>query len=111
SEGLSTWMVLRKGREMAVLTNNSSVYLSRTIADKNKTVSTFCFVLFIYFMVDFFLHFSARVPAYGMIRPTLLLVLVISMSLFAQQNVLKRRGSNESFKVISILLAYLFVSV
>src|SRR5690606_273338 len=76
-----------------------------------KTVSSFCFGLYIYFLIDFFLHFSARVSAYGAIRPTLLLFFLISVSLFIQQGALKGRGQDQSFKAILILLGYLFVSL
>ena len=54
-------------------------------AGGSRSINTITFVIFLYFLIDFFLHLSARIPGYGVIRPTLLLVLIISLSLFFQR--------------------------
>lgn len=90
---------------------NQSVLGSVTLAGRNREISGFAFGLYIYFLVDFFLHFSARVPAYGLIRPTLLLVFIISMSLYVQAGKLKGLGSDPLIKAMNALLIYLLISL
>lgn len=75
------------------------------------TVSQFSFFLFLYFILDFFLRFSVRIPGYGVIRPTLLAVAAISLLLFAQRDKLKGRFDDPIFKVIFVLLGYLLISL
>jgi len=76
-----------------------------------ETVSTFCFVMYIYFLIDFFLHLSARIPPYALIRPTLLLVIIISLSLILQRQKLSTFSGGLPFKSIKILFAYLVISL
>ncbi|MCL7945687.1 O-antigen ligase family protein [Marinobacter sp. ATCH36] len=75
------------------------------------TISQFSFVLYLYFILDFFLRFSARIPGYGAIRPTLLVVAVISLSLFLQRDKLKGRFEDPIFKAIFVLFGYLVISL
>lgn len=74
-------------------------------------VSNATFILYLYFVIDFFLRFSVRVPGYGVLRPTLLMVLIISAVLFAQRESLKGRFNDPVFKAIFILLGYLLISL
>ena|SRR5690554_31929 len=74
-------------------------------------VSSFCFGAYVYFLVDFFLHLSARIPGYGVIRPTLLLILIISFSLFVQRDNLRDLNKDPMYKSIVILIAYIFLSL
>tara|TARA_R110000850_G_scaffold102658_1_gene212014 strand:- start:6329 stop:7705 length:1377 start_codon:yes stop_codon:yes gene_type:complete len=74
-------------------------------------VSQFSFVLYLYFILDFFLRFSARIPGYGTIRPTLLAVAIISLSLFVQRDQLKGRFDDPIFKAIFVLFGYLVISL
>ena len=85
--------------------------MSSVGANERASASAFTFWLFIYFLIDFFLHLSARIPAYALIRPTLLLVLLISASLFFQRD--KFRGWTRDPIVASLLLlvGYLVVSL
>jgi len=76
-----------------------------------ETVSTFCFVMYIYFLIDFFLHLSARIPPYALIRPTLLLVIIISLSLMLQRQKFSTFSGGLPFKSIKILFAYLIISL
>src|SRR5690554_2882147 len=78
---------------------------------KEIKVSTFCFGAYIYFLIDFFLHLSARIPGYGVIRPTLLLVLIISFSLIIQRDRLRDVHKDPAYKAIIILIAYIFISL
>lgn len=69
------------------------------------------FWLYMFFLVDFFLHLSARIPGYGAIRPTLLLVLLITWSLFSQRIKIQGRANDPIFKAILLLIAYIIVTV
>jgi O-antigen ligase len=73
-------------------------------------VSNSCFFFYLYFVVDFFLRFSARIPGYGVIRPTFLLILIISGLLLAQKDVIKDRFDDPIFKAIFVFLGYLVFS-
>src|SRR5690554_2306113 len=78
---------------------------------KEMQVSAFCFGAYMYFLIDFFLHLSARIPGYGIIRPTLLLVAIISMSLIVQRDRLKDISKNPAYRAILFLIGYIFVSL
>ncbi|WP_405420038.1 O-antigen ligase family protein [Marinobacter flavimaris] len=60
--------------------------------------------------MDFFLHLSQRIPGYGVLRPTLLLVALISGLLFLQKDRIKDRTNDPIFKAILVLLGYMIVS-
>lgn len=75
-----------------------------------EPVSTFTFGLFTYFNIDFFLHLSARIPGYGLIRPTLLLVLFLTFLLFTQRHKFHDIYQTEPFKRIKWLIFYLGLS-
>lgn len=76
-----------------------------------KIVSQFSFVLYLYFILDFFLRFSARIPEYGAIRPTLLAVAIISLLLYLQRDKLKGRFEAPIFKAIFVLFGYIVISL
>lgn len=76
-----------------------------------EQVSTVTFGLFMYFLIDFFLHLSARIPGYGVIRPTLLLVLVISVSLFIQREKFRGWSKDPIVASLFVLVVYLAVSL
>lgn len=84
---------------------------SANLSTDKTLVSTATFVLYLYFVVDFFLRFSARIPGYGVLRPTLLMVLIISLLLFIQRDKLRKRFNDPIFKAVFILLGYLFFSL
>jgi hypothetical protein len=73
-------------------------------------VSGFTFGLFIFFNIDFFLHLSARIPGYGVVRPTLVLVFLITFLLFSQKNKFQDIYQAEPFKRIKWLVIYLALS-
>ncbi|MDF0752172.1 O-antigen ligase family protein [Marinobacter sp. 71-i] len=74
-------------------------------------VSQFTFILYLYFILDFFLRFSSRIPGYGAIRPTLLAVASISLLLFLQRDKLKGRFDDPIFKAIFVLFGYIIISL
>ena len=69
---------------MASVISNAKAAAGMAPGDRSPA-SSFSFGIYIFFLIDFFLHLSARFPAYGVIRPTLVLVLIISLSLFLQR--------------------------
>ena len=74
-------------------------------------VSNLLFWLYIYFIIDFFLHLSARIPGYGHIRPTLLLVLLITAGLFTQSSKLHSVTNDHILKRIKYLIYYLILTL
>jgi O-antigen ligase/polysaccharide polymerase Wzy-like membrane protein len=68
------------------------------------------FWIYLYFLVDFFLHLSARIPGYGVIRPTLLLVALIAGLLFVQRESLKGKIRDPIFQAVLVLLGYMVLS-
>ncbi len=76
-----------------------------------KPAGTFTFLLYMYFLLDFFLHFSARIPGYGIIRPTLLLVLIITISLVTQKDNFKGWTQDPIVKSLFAFLIYLAVTL
>lgn len=78
---------------------------------RDVQVSTFCFSVYIFFLLDFFLRFPARIPGYGSIRPTVLELGIITLLLFFQKDKLKGRTDDPIFKAILILIAYIIVTL
>ncbi|WP_250829970.1 O-antigen ligase family protein [Marinobacter sediminum] len=74
-------------------------------------VNQFSFVLYLYFILDFFLRFSVRIPGYAVIRPTLVAVAAISLLLFLQRDKLKGRFQDPIFKALFVLFGYLVISL
>jgi hypothetical protein len=74
-------------------------------------VSTFCFGAYIFFLLDFFLRFPARIPGYGSIRPTVVELGLISLLLFVQKDKLKGRADDPIFKAILVLIAYIVITI
>ena len=68
------------------------------------------FWLYLYFLVDFFLHLSQRIPGYNVLRPTLLLVALIGGFLFLQKDLIRDRTDDPIFKAVLVLLAYMVIS-
>lgn len=79
--------------------------------EDQQQVSNFLFWLYIYFVIDFFLHLSARIPGYGVIRPTLLLVVLITIGLVSQKDKLSEVVNDPVFKAIKRLILYLIVTL
>ena len=73
-------------------------------------VSTLCFGAYLYFILDFFLRFSARIPGYGAFRPTVLMFLFVLILLFMQGSRLKGRSGDPIFKAFIALLIWLVIS-
>lgn len=74
-------------------------------------VSTLCFGAYLYFIVDYFIRFSARIPSYGAVRPTLLMFVIITISLFLQKDRLRGKVDDPIFKAVIALFAYLAISL
>lgn len=74
-------------------------------------VSSFTFGFFIYFTLDFFLRFSARIPGYSAFRPTLIAVAVIFLLLLSQRDKLSDKFKHPVFKPILFLILYILISL
>jgi len=79
--------------------------------NQNKPVNSFVFWLYIYFVIDFFLHLPARIPGYGVIRPTLLLVVVLTILLISQKDKFAGIGDDPIFKKIKLLIFYVIITL
>lgn len=79
--------------------------------EKNSQVGDGIFWLYIYFVVDFFMHLSQRIPGYGVIRPTLLLVVVLTLILVSQKDKFSGVGEDPVFKKIKLLVIYIVVTL
>jgi len=78
---------------------------------EQEAVSNGVFWLYIYFLIDFFMHLSQRIPGYGAPRPTLILALIISIMLFMQKRQLNGYGSDLITKGIITLIIYIAVTL
>lgn len=77
----------------------------------DQVVSSFTFVFFLYFILDFFLRFSVRIPGYSNLRPTLVAVVILAILLFVQREKLVEKFKHPVFKPVFVLLAYLVISL
>lgn len=78
---------------------------------QQSSVSRLCFGLYLFFVVDFFLRFSARIPGYGALRPTLLLFAAVAGVLFLNRDKLKGRFSDPIFRAVFVLLGYIVLTL
>lgn len=78
---------------------------------EHEAVSNSVFWIYIYFLLDFFLHLSHRIPGYGVIRPTLLLTLVISIMLYSQRRKIAGYGTDFLTKSIVALIIYILITL
>jgi len=74
-------------------------------------VSKLLFGLFIYFTIDFFMHFSERIPGYGVLRPTLLLTLVLAVMLYSQKDRFTDHAEAPAFRALLVLILYVLLSL
>lgn len=77
----------------------------------DRVVSSFTFIFFLYFTLDFFLRFSVRIPGYSSLRPTLVAVIILALLLFLQREKLVDKFQHPVFKPVFVLLAYIVVSL
>ncbi len=75
------------------------------------TVSTFTFFLFQCYQVDFLLHITARIPGVGVLRPTMLMFLIITIMLFAQKEKLTQRLNHPILKAYGLFILIAFLSL
>ncbi len=78
---------------------------------QEQPVSKYLFWLYIYFVIGFFVHLSARIPGYGVIRPTLLLVIFISIPLILKKDKPSEIINSPVFKKIKWLIIYIFITL
>jgi putative inorganic carbon (HCO3(-)) transporter len=78
---------------------------------KNNQVNAAIFWLYNYFIIDFFLHLSQRIPGYAVIRPTLLLTVALTLFLVTQKDKFTGIGNDPVFKKINLLIIFLLVTL
>jgi hypothetical protein len=74
-------------------------------------VTSVTFFFYCCFLIEFFFRLSSRVPVIGLIRPTLLLVLIISTLLLFQKKAFKSRELHNITQAVNVLIIYLFISL
>jgi O-antigen ligase len=82
-----------------------------SLQNNGDSAPNILFWLYIYFIIDFFLHLSARIPGYGVIRPTLLLVILITISLFVYKDRFKGISNEPMFKSLKWLIVFIIASL
>jgi O-antigen ligase len=83
----------------------------RNRSDNQILVNKFTFFLYLYFLVDFFLHLSARIPVYATLRPTLLLVLILTALLLFQREKFKGWTKDPVMQAMLVFVGYLVLSL
>lgn len=91
--------------------SRNRVRWSTTDKASESLISGFTFYFFLYFVIDFFIRFSARFPAYGVIRPTLIEVLILLILLFGQKDRFKHKMDDPVFKGFFVLFGYIIISI
>src|SRR5690554_3672760 len=76
-----------------------------------QPVSTFTFLFYLYFIVDYFLRFPARIPGYSSLRPTLIGILILSTLLFVQREKFKGRFNDPVFRGFFLLVGYIILTL
>lgn len=89
----------------------SLAWLREQVIRRDQTVSSFTFIFLLYFICDFFLRFSVRIPGYSVLRPTLIAVILLSVLLFVQRDKFKGYFESPVFRSIFILVGYIFLSL
>ena len=77
----------------------------------DNTVSNFTFAVYILFIFEFFMHLSARFSVIGIMRPTVIFFILLSLLLISQTAKFKDREKSSIFSAINILIIYLIVSL
>lgn len=85
--------------------------VQESIKSKVVCVSTATFFWFQIYQLEFFLHFSQRVHAIGVIRPTILLFLLIATLLVVQKNIVRIRLKHPTFVAYSAFLIMLLIII
>lgn len=68
------------------------------------------FVLYCFFMVDYFGRLSARFPVWGMLSPTLILVVMLTLAAFLQAEKFRGVIREPTVRILLLFLLYLLLS-
>jgi putative inorganic carbon (HCO3(-)) transporter len=83
----------------------------RNITNADNTVSSFTFVIYILFVFEFFMHFSSRFTVIGVMRPTVIFVVLLTLLLISQRSKFKAQEKSEIFVAMNALIIYLIISL
>lgn len=67
--------------------------------------------LYLFFILSFFLHFTARVPALGVVRFDLLLIVAVFIAIRMQKTERSEVGLSKTDKILLVLCLYIAVSL
>jgi putative inorganic carbon (hco3(-)) transporter len=74
-------------------------------------VPSIIFIVYCFFLIDYFGRLSARIPAYGNLRPTIILVAIISLLLLTQLPKVRHALTEKPIQIILLLIFYIFISL
>ena len=74
-------------------------------------VPSIIFIVYCFFLIDYFGRLSARIPAYGSLRPSIILVAVISLLLLTQIPKIRHALTEKPIQIILLLIFYIFISL
>ncbi|RCU45154.1 hypothetical protein DU002_17145 [Corallincola holothuriorum] len=94
-----------------MLPNNSNLTARIQQSIISPPVPTICFFLYMVFTIDFFIRISARIPGVSSIRPTLILVGIISLLLVFNLGRLKEKFQTPTGKILGILFVYIIITI
>jgi hypothetical protein len=69
------------------------------------------FWTYLFFLVNFFLHFATRVPAYGALRPTLLLTGILAIGVAFNSSAVRNLKASHEARLLFVLFIYIVVSL
>jgi putative inorganic carbon (HCO3(-)) transporter len=88
-----------------------STAINRLQSPPEPTVSNFTFNLYLLYVISFFLHMAARIPAIAVLRPDLLIAIVLLAMLVAQKPKLTGRLDNPCNRYLLIFLGFTILSL
>ncbi|TAA46796.1 O-antigen ligase family protein [Corallincola spongiicola] len=77
----------------------------------SEPVPRICFLIYLLFTLDFFVHISSRIPGVNQFRPTLILVGLLALFLLFNAGRLKEKLQSPTAKALGILLLYILVTM
>lgn len=79
--------------------------------EAGSPVNAFTTTLYMIYVCSFFLHLAERIPGIRILRPDLLLIIIITIMLLAQNEEIKGRLDNTVARTLMGLIAYIILSL
>ncbi len=79
--------------------------------DTESSVGNLTYIFYLFYIISFFLHLSARIPGIAVLRPDLLIAALLFIMLFMQQSKLAGRFDNPCNRYLFMFLVYVMISL